>query len=265
MSEFIPPVTEGIADVPQSTELPGGENLVRDTMLEISQTAQLEEGEAEWMKSLLERMVSPLMDIFRPEAEGYQTELISPGETGERVEAGLDAHRITEATEEWHVQEGDNSCAVCTQQFIINEFLDMDVTEEELCVIAESNGWDDPATGTAPSDVGNLLEHFGIDTQTNYEGDISDIKNTLDQGGRVIVAVDSMALWTEGFGTYPLYGADHAVEVIGIDDSDPLNVKVILNDSGVENGCGREVPYLEFMEAWAPSGGFMVSAFPDGQ
>ena len=265
MSELIPPVTDGVADLPQNPELPGGGDLVRNTMLEVSQITQLEEGEAEWLKSLLERMVSPIMDIFRPEEEGYQTELISPGETGERVEAGLDAYRITEATEEWHVQEGDNSCAVCTQQFIINEFLDMDVTEEELCLIAQQNGWYDPYDGTASTDVGNLLEYFGIDTQTNYEGAITDIKNTLDQGGRVIVAVDSMALWVEGFGNYPLYGADHAVEVIGIDDSDPLNVKVILNDSGVEDGCGKEVPYLEFMEAWAPSGGFMVSAFPGGQ
>lgn len=110
--------------------------------------------------------------------------------------------------------------------------------------------------------MGNLLEHFGIDTQTNYEGSIQDIKRTFDQGGRVIVAVDSMALWVDGFGTYPIYGADHAIVVIGIDDSDPLDVQVIVNDSGIEGGSGRAIPYLEFMEAWAPSGGFMVSAFP---
>lgn len=47
-----------------------------------------------------------------------------------------------------------------------------------------------------------------------------------------------------------------------IDDSNPLDVRVIINDSGVENGCGRSISYLEFMEAWNPSGGFMVSAFP---
>ena len=96
----------------------------------------------------------------------------------------------------------------------------------------------------------------------NYEGSIQEIKKTLDQGGRVIVAVDSMALWVDGYGNYPIYGADHAVQVIGIDDSNPQDVRVIINDSGIENGCGRSVPYLEFMESWMPSGGFMVSAFP---
>ena len=107
------------------------------------------------------------------------------------------------------------------------------------------------------------LELYGIDTQTNYEGTIQDIKAALDQGGRVIVAVDSMVLWTDGFGNYPVYGMDHAIEIIGIDDSDPLDVRVIVNDSGIEGGCGQSIPYLEFMEAWAPSGGFMVSAYPN--
>ena len=58
---------------------------------------------------------------------------------------------------------------------------------------------------------------------------------------------------------------DTGIEVIGIDDADPLDVKVIVNDSGIEGGCGRTISYLEFMEAWLPSGGFMVSAFPDDQ
>ena len=76
------------------------------------------------------------------------------------------------------------------------------------------------------------------------------------------VPSSGMALWVDGYGNYPIYGADHAVQVIGIDDSNPQDVRVIINDSGIENGCGRSVPYLEFMESWMPSGGFMVSAFP---
>mgnify|MGYP003290284030 CR=1 FL=1 len=104
-------------------------------------------------------------------------------------------------------------------------------------------------------------ELFARPTIINISG-MSDIKNTLDQGGRVIVAVDSMVLWTEGYGNYPVYGMDHAIEVIGIDDSNPNDIRVIINDSGIENGGGHSVSYLEFMEAWQPSGGFMVSAFP---
>ena len=39
-------------------------------------------------------------------------------------------------------------------------------------------------------------------------------------------------------------------------------VSLIINDSGIGDGCGKAVPLQEFMEAWLPSGGFMVSAFP---
>ena len=267
MSDFLFPLSDGVPETAENAERleHNAADQIKGAMLEIGSTTELKEDETNWLESLLDRMFSPIIDTIRPGENGYDTETITPENTQEMADEGFDTYQIAEATEEWHMQEGDNSCAVCSQQFIINEFLDMDVSEQELCVIAEENGWFDPAEGTAPGDVGNLLEHFGIDTQTNYEGTIQDIKSTLDQGGRVIVAVDSMALWVDGFGNYPIYGADHAIEVIGIDDADPLDVKVIVNDSGIEGGCGRTISYLEFMEAWLPSGGFMVSAFPDDQ
>lgn len=249
---------------PEYTELPssGLESLAEHTILEIKKSTELDEGDASWLETLFQRMIAPVVDIFDHSEEGYDTETISPRTAEEAGDGEVETHRITEAVEEWHVQEGDNSCAVCSQQFIINEFMDLELTEEQLCELARANGWFDPECGTSPGDVGKLLEHFGIDTHVNYEGSISSIKDTLDLGGRVIVAVDSMVLWVDGFGNYPVYGADHAIEVIGIDDSDPLDVRVIINDSGTENGCGQSIPYLDFMEAWMPSGGFMVSAFP---
>ena len=239
------------------------EAIVDSTMLEIGKTTELGEDDASWLETLVHRIVSPIVDLFDGSEDGFDTERIAPADTREQAPEGIEAHDVEEAVEEWHVQESDYSCAVCSQQFIINEFMGLDMTEEQLCKIAEAQGWLSPELGTAPRDVGNLLELFGIDTHTNYEGSMSDIKNTLDQGGRVIVAVDSMVLWTEGYGNYPVYGMDHAIEVIGIDDSNPNDIRVIINDSGIENGGGRSVSYLEFMEAWQPSGGFMVSAFPN--
>ena len=44
--------------------------------------------------------------------------------------------------------------------------------------------------------------------------------------------------------------ADHAVEVIGFDYSDPNNPMVILNDSGTPDGCGELVPLDVFVNAW---------------
>lgn len=259
MAEFNEFGEQSNLEIPQATT----ESVVDSTMLEIGKTTELNEDDASWLETLVQRIVSPIIDLFDGDEEGFDTERISPFDRREQPSEGIEAHDVEEAVEEWHVQEKDYSCAVCSQQFIINEFMDLNLTEEQLCKIAEAQGWLNPELGTSPRDVGNLLELFGIDTHTSYEGNMNDIKNTLDQGGRVIVAVDSAVLWTEGYGNYPVYGMDHAIEVIGIDDSNPNDIRVIINDSGIENGGGHTVSYLEFMEAWEPSGGFMVSAFPN--
>lgn len=227
---------------------------------QIVEAAELTAEQAEFMGDLVKKIMEPVVDVLDPSKPGYDTELINTRDTTSDGMEPMVEYNLEEATKEWHEQQSPYSCAVCSQQFIINEFLDLDVTEAELEQIAFENGWYDPESGTSPQDCDNLLQHFGIDTQYNEQGTIMDIKATLEQGGRVIVAVDSSVLWTEGFGNYPLTGADHAIEVIGLDESDPDNVKVIINDSGIYDGCGKAVPLDEFVEAWSGSGFMMISA-----
>lgn len=256
MNDFTenPPVGEMLQDAADTS--------VADAMREIHLANDLNESDESWLKKLFHLMTQPITDLLDESMPGYNTERIFPGAAADRSEENAVEYEIAKAAEEWHVQEGDNSCAVCSQQFIINEFLHLDLTEEQLCTIAEANNWFDPESGTAPEDTDNLLQLFGIETHINYEATLADLKQTLDNGGRAIVGVDGMVLWVDGAGNYPVYGADHAIEVVGIDESDPADVKVIINDSGAENGCGRAVRLNEFMEAWLPSGGFMVSAYP---
>ncbi len=234
---------------------------IDDVIENLKATADLNADEESWFEQLMERIFAPILDIFEPSEGGVDSERLSPN--SDVSEQKIKENDITEAVEEWHIQDGQNSCAVCCQQFIINEFLDLDVSEQELCEIAEQKGWFDPESGTSPANIDNLLELYGIDTQMNETGTIQDIAETLERGGRVIVGVDSEVLWVDGVGNYPWSGADHAIEVIGLDDTDPSDVKVIINDSGTANGCGRVVSLDEFQEAWSLSGGLMVSAFPN--
>lgn len=55
--------------------------------------------------------------------------------------------------------------------------------------------------------------------------------------------------------------ADHAVQVTGIDMSNPDQPMVILNDPGAANGGGAMVPVDAFVDAWEDSGCFMVEAY----
>ena len=59
----------------------------------------------------------------------------------------------------------------------------------------------------------------------------------------------------------PADSANHAVEVIGIDYSNPEEPMVILNDSGSPNGCGEMVAMDVFEDAWAAGDKQMVECY----
>jgi hypothetical protein len=166
-----------------------------------------------------------------------------------------------ESMESWHLQETDSSCAVAAQEFVLEDLLDREFTESELRDFASQNGWYSE-NGTPMEDVGNILEAFGLNVEKHQGGTVQDIQNCLENGGNVIVGVDADEIWYGDNDTYgPGDDANHALEVIGIDYSNPDQPMVILNDSGNPNGCGSMVPLDLFMDAWEDSGNFMVEAY----
>ncbi len=164
----------------------------------------------------------------------------------------------------WHPQEG-NQCGVCSQEFVLEGILGRDVDGDEFREIGEENGWYDPDGGTAPENVGKILEYYGVEVEIGEGRTYEDLRSALEDGNGVIVGVDSDELWSgdddDFFG--PGMDADHAIQVIGLDESDPNNVMVIINDSGVANGQGAMIPLDDFMDAWEDAGCFMMEAFAD--
>ena len=167
------------------------------------------------------------------------------------------------AMDDWHWQETDSSCAVASQEFVLEELTGREFEESELRDLAEEHGWYDPNGGTAMDDVGNLLEYMGLRVERSSGNSIEDLEKCLANGGEVIVGVDSSEIWMgqndEFF--FPGMDADHAVQVIGIDRTDPDQPMVILNDPGCTNGCGAVLPMEVFQHAWEDSGCFMVEAY----
>jgi len=171
----------------------------------------------------------------------------------------------------WHQQAYPDTCAVASQEFILDGLTGRDFSEDELRQQAIDNGWYTPGGGTTLEDMGKLLEANGVPVERQYNSTLDDLSARLEQGGKVLVAVDSDEVWSpgqdndEGFFsllTYPgIPGQDanHAVEVIGIDRSDPDNPMVVLNDPGHPDGGGMLVPESDFLNAWADSNNYMVS------
>jgi hypothetical protein len=153
-------------------------------------------------------------------------------------------------------QTTDFTCAVVSQEMVLHDF-GIDVSESQLVYDATSNGWL-TNDGTSISDMGNLLEHYGVPTHTNHNGDIASLVDELAHGHKVIVALDADELWEGPSFWQQLTGTDdfskgHALVVSGLDFSDENNPQVIVNDPGDPNGGGKHYPLNHFLESWNDS------------
>lgn len=166
-----------------------------------------------------------------------------------------------EAMEHWENQGATNRCALYSQLFIIEEITGEEIDIEAFADIAETNGWFSEESGTTVCDMDKMLSYFGINSEMTFNNDIDDIAECLANDGKVIVSLDSDEIWYEEDGALytPDDAADHAVQVIGIDYSDPENPMVILNDSGHPDGCGAMIPLDDFVDAWEDGGCQMIA------
>jgi hypothetical protein len=175
----------------------------------------------------------------------------------------------TDDLEHWHQQTYQDTCAVSCQEFILDDLTGHDFTEDQLRQEAYANGWYTPGGGTPMECMGNILAAHGLEVEKHYGGTLDDISQKLAQGDKVMVAIDSDEIWNpdsiddddllSSFVGMPGQDANHAVQVVGIDTSDPSNPMVILNDPGSPDGQGTMIPADNFLNAWEDSGNFMVA------
>ncbi len=162
----------------------------------------------------------------------------------------------------WHQQKYRDTCAIVSQEYILDSFYDYDFSEEELVKEAIEKGYYIPGFGTVPDYVGNLLEDHGIEVQRSEGNTIDDIMERLARGEKIIVGVDANEIWAPSEleqlkDLYFLPEANHAVMVTGYNDQTHT---VTLNDPGHPQGGGMEVALDDFTNAWQDSNGFMVAA-----
>lgn len=175
--------------------------------------------------------------------------------------------------DDWHMQTHPDTCAVVSQEFILDELTGEDYSEEQLREEAMANGWYTPGGGTPLDAMGNILENHGIEADREYGASLDDLAQALANGDKVLVAVHAEDIWyPDASDDTPLHEypgmpgqeANHAVEPIGLNYDDPEHPMVILNDPGTPNGRGSEVPVDDFMAAWSSSGNYMVVAHAPG-
>ena len=165
----------------------------------------------------------------------------------------------------WEYQGNTGRCAIYAQKFAIEALIGREVPIEELVAVAEENGWFNEASGggTTTLNMDKLLEYYDVAHEMSFDNDMSDIEQALNQGHKVIVGVDSGQIWYGDDNNIfsPDTQADHAVEVIGIDYSNPNTPMVVLNDSGSPQGCGELVPLDVFENAWKAGDAQMIECW----
>lgn len=158
----------------------------------------------------------------------------------------------------WSQQTTDFTCAVVSQKMILQQF-GIEVSEAQLVYEATSGGFL-TSEGSAPEDLGRLLESHGVPTHQSFG--VENLVRDLSQGHKVIVGVDSGELWGTDWSIEDFFiggRADHALVVSGLDLSDPDNPQAVLNDPGRPDGAGVRVPLDQFLDAWSDSGQFYVA------
>jgi len=179
---------------------------------------------------------------------------------------GVIGHPNSEVAQ-WHLQNHNDTCAVASQEFILNELTGYHFSEETLRQEAYQHGWYTPGGGTPLEDVGKLLTLHGVPVAHHYGTTLDQLAMQLQEGHEVIVCLNGEDIWSpeqtdnsplSNYVGMPGQQADHAVEVIGIDTSNSHGPMVILNDPGHPDGRGMEVSIPEFMQAWSTSDNYMV-------
>ncbi len=140
-------------------------------------------------------------------------------------------------------------CAIKAQQMVLRNY-GIEVSTEELTALAKKQGWFEEGKGSAFDFVGELLNHYGVESVQMRNAGVYHIMHELSQGHKIIVGVDADAAETAE--------AQHVMLVAGIDTTDPNNLKVVVHDPSHPE---QDNTYSanEFMERWKHTGCFMVS------
>lgn len=158
--------------------------------------------------------------------------------------------------------EENSFCCLECEKYVLNK-RKIGFDENELLDKAIKNKWQ-KEKGTALYNVGRHLEEAGLIVSRQYNCNICDIVEALNNGDDIIVAVDSSELKNYSLNEiyedlYEGHNPDHTVVVLSCDMVKEL---VAVYDPNTENE--KDIyPLSQFMDAWNDSKNYLVKITSD--
>ncbi|MEG0900433.1 MAG: hypothetical protein RSF40_12105, partial [Oscillospiraceae bacterium] len=146
--------------------------------------------------------------------------------------------------------EQNDICVIRSEQLILEGF-GIEASIEELIELSSRSGWYVSGRGTAIGCLGNILEHYGLQTERRHGGSIEDIRSELLSGSKVMLCVDSDELIGDRGAQYyedVFVGEipDHTVVVAKISPDG----EVVIHDPATA-GQTDSYPLEQLLDAWA--------------
>lgn len=192
--------------------------------------------------------------------DGILREYIGVRENAEQMQEQSEAVLgDLEDLENWHMQAENLSCTVSIQELVGEQLLGRDLSEEKMIDHAKKYGWYDPVEGASKADTGKVLEEMGFEVHRANDQTLQDLLEALAEGEKVICGIDTQVLRCPELADMPGRKANHVVQLVAIDFSDPENPQAVVNDMGIPNGRGIRYDLDVFLDAWKAGRNFAVT------
>lgn len=164
-----------------------------------------------------------------------------------------------EDLENWHMQAEKLSCTVSMQELVGEQLLGRDLPEQEMIDYARKRGWYDPAEGVSERDATRVLEEMGFEVNRERDMTLQDLLDALAEGEKVICGINTMAMENRELADLPGIKANHVVQLVAVDFSNPEKPQAIVNDMALANGKGVRYDLDVFLDAWKAGRNFAVT------
>ena len=173
----------------------------------------------------------------------------SDAELQETLDIALQLDEAEQPMLQMAAEGGRNLCDIKCEAYVLKRH-GVDCNEEELLEVAKENHWIRRA-GTPLKYMGNLLHYKGLKITRKYGATIDNIKDALQRGNGVIVAVDSDKLYPDRPDEED--ATNHAIVVSEVDtDADTITIY------DPENIMEKSVKLPLFLNAWKESQYYLV-------